>query len=490
MQKIARRDFIKYSIITGSAALIGGRKFTAASYSQVPGANDQIRIAIVGFNSKGKQHIEEFYKVPGVKIVALCDVDKDILEREAALFRARGETVTMCQDVRKILDDKNIDALVIATPNHWHSLLGIWACQAGKDVYVEKPVSHNVWEGRQLVNAARKYNRIVQSGTQNRSDTGLREAMAYIKEGNLGKIQWAYGLWYKQRFGIGMVTTPQIPPANIDFNLWTGPAEMKPLMRKNVHYDWHWFWNTGNGDLANTGVHQIDDCRFMLGDPGYPKRVMSFGSRFAFDDNAETPNTHLAVFEFASAPPIIIEIRNLPMKKGMTTMDHFRGVRDGGNIIQCENGYFAGGRGGGWIYDNDNKKIIQFPGDGGGSHGANFIDAVRSRKSSELHSEIIQGHISSAYCHFANISWRLGEQRSPEAIKEQLSGNQVALDGFERVLGHLTANEIDLQKTPITCGPWLEIDAEKEKVKGKLARQANKQLSRKYRKPFVVPKKV
>lgn len=490
MRKIARREFIKYSIITGTAAVMSAGKFTASSYSQIAGANDQIRIGIVGFNSKGKQHIEEFLHVPGVKIVALCDVDKNLLEREAALFKERGETVTTSQDARRLLDDKNIDALVIATPNHWHSLLGIWACQAGKDVYVEKPVSHNVWEGRQLVKAARKYNRIVQSGTQNRSDTGLREALAYIKEGNLGKIQWAYGLWYKQRFSIGNVTTPQTPPANIDFDLWTGPAKMEPLMRKNVHYDWHWFWNTGNGDLANTGVHQIDDCRFMLGDPGLPKRVMSLGGRFGFDDNAETPNTHMAVFEFESTPPIIIEIRNLPMKKGMTTMDHLRGVRDGGNIIQCEHGYFAGGRGGGWIYDNNHEKIKQYPGDGGGGHGANFIDAMRSRKSSDLHSEIEQGHLSSAYCHMANISWRLGKALPQEEMKAEIAGNQDALAAYERIINHLAANEIDLQKTPIIMGPWLQVNAEKEKLQGKHSRAANKYLSRKYRKPFVVPKKV
>jgi len=489
MKNIARRDFIKYSLISGAASMLPVACNTASSKARIIGANDTVRAAVVGFNSKGAQHIEVFRNLPGVRIVALCDVDRDILNREAAKFTERNEKVETYVDVRKLLENKNIDVVVIATPNHWHSLIAIWACQAGKDVYLEKPVSHNIWEGRKVIEAARKYNRIVQSGTQNRSDTGLREGVNYIKEGNLGKILWTYGLWYKKRESIGNVDGPQKIPEQIDYNLWTGPAKFEPLMRKNLHYDWHWFWNTGDGDMANIGVHQIDDCRFAMSDPGLPKRVLSLGGRFNFNDNAETPNTQLALFEFESAPHMIIETRNLPMKKGVKAMDHLRGVRMG-NIIQCENGYFAGGRGGGWAYDNDNKKIKQFPGDGGGGHQANFIKAVRDRNSNELHSDILQGHISSVLCHMANISYRLGRNISPNQIKEILQQDPEAASAYDRILNHLAANEINLQKTPLTLGPWLDVDIEKEQFIGDFGKAANQYISRTYRKPFVVPKKV
>ena len=488
MKKITRRHFIKYSVMTGAATAISSTMNTT-SYARILGANDEIRVAVVGFNSKGAQHIKQFREIPGVRIVALCDVDKDIVEREAARFAETNDKVDKYTDMRKVLDDKNIDVVVIATPNHWHSLAAIWAIQAGKDVYVEKPISHNIWEGRKVIEAARKYNRIVQSGTQNRSDIGLRGAYDYIKAGNLGKILWTHGLWYKKRESIGRVRGAQPIPSQVDYDLWTGPAKLMPLLRKNLHYDWHWFWNTGNGDMANIGVHQIDDCRFILDDPDLPTRVFSFGGRFNFDDNAETPNTQFAYFEFESAPPMIIETRNLPMKAGINAMNHVRGVR-AGNIIQCEHGYFAGGRGGGWIYDNDNKKIKQFPGDGGGGHQANFIDAVRSRNKDELHSEILQGHISSVLCHMANISYCLGKETPAEQIKEVCQQDKQASDTFEKIQSHIQANEINLQKTPLTLGPWLDVDIKKEKFKGEFGKQANKYVSREYRKPFVVPKKV
>ncbi len=489
MKKITRRDFVRTTLITGAASVLPVAMNSKSSYARILGANDEIRVAIVGFNSKGAQHIGVFHNIPGVRIVALCDVDKDVLNREAAKFAERNEKVEKYTDVRKLLDNKNIDVVVIATPNHWHSLIVIWACQAGKDVYVEKPISHNIWEGRKVVEAARKYNRIVQAGTQNRSDTGFREAYTYIKEGNLGKILWTYGLWYKKRESIGRVDKPQPVPPQIDYNLWTGPAKLVPLMRKKLHYDWHWFWNTGNGDMANIGVHQIDDCRFILDNPDLPKRVISLGGRFNFDDNAETPNTQLAVFEFESAPPMYIETRNLPMKKGINAMDHIRGVR-AGNIIQCEHGYFGGGRGGGWVFDNNHKKIKQFPGDGGGGHQANFIDAVRSRKRENLHADILQGHLSSVLCHIANISYRLGKETPSELINELFQQDKQASEAYERIQNHLEANEVDLLKTPVTLGPWLEIDSKKEKFKGEFGKAANKYVSRKYRKPFVVPKKV
>jgi hypothetical protein len=264
---------------------------------------------------------------------------------------------------------------------------------------------------------------------------------------------------------------------------------MGPLMRKNLHYDWHWVWSTGNGDMANLGAHQIDDCRWAVGQSGLPRRVISLGGRFGYVDDGETPNTQIAIYDYEPAP-IIIEIRGLPRAKGTTGMDHCRGIRSG-NIIQCENGYFAGGRGGGWAYDNDAKKLRQFKGDGGGGHQANFIRAMRSRKAGELNADILEGHISGALCHMANISYRLGRKSTPERITETIGDNKQALETFERIQAHLAANEVDLEKTPITLGPWLNVNCEKESFVGDFpTRWANELLKRTYRQPFVVPERI
>ena len=489
MRGITRRDFMKGSMAAGAALALQGYAASPSPFSRVRGANEDIRMAVVGFRSKGAQHIGVFDKLDGVRVVALCDPDREILSREVAKFKEHNQKVDEYADVRKLLDDKKIDAVVTGSPNHWHALITVWACQAGKDVYVEKPASHNVWEGQKMIEAARKHGRIVQVGTQNRSDVGLRAAIEYIRQSNLGKILWVHGLWFKRRPSIGRVSGPVKVPSHIDYNLWTGPAPLVPLMRERLHYDWHWVWSTGNGDMGNLGAHQIDDCRWAAGYSGLPRRVMSVGGRFGYVDDGETPNTQLVIFDYKPAP-IIIEIRGLPREKGLRQMDHYRGIRSG-NIIQCEHGYFAGGRGGGWAYDNDGKKIKQFPGDGGGGHQANFIKAMRSRKVNDLNADIVEGHLSAALCHMANISYQLGQQSSPEQIKEIIRGNKEALETFERLQAHLAANEVDLKKTPAVLGPWLKWDLGKEKFVGDFpARWANELLRREYREPFVVPEKV
>ncbi|MGH7959210.1 MAG: Gfo/Idh/MocA family protein, partial [Opitutaceae bacterium] len=419
MKTRTRREFLKTSLAGGSAALLLHHR-GAAAVAKSGSANGDIRMAIVGFRGKGAGHIERFRKLPGVRVVALCDVDREVLALNVKKFTDRGEKVAAYVDYRKLLEDSSIDAVAIATPNHWHSLMSIWACQAGKDVYVEKPISHNVWEGRKAVEAAVKYNRIVQAGTQSRSDEALQEAFAYIQAGKLGKIQWVRGLCYKERGSIGKTSGPQQVPSHIDYDLWSGPAPLDPPRRNSptrgpIHYDWHWFWNYGGGDIANQGIHEMDMCRWVLGQKGFPSAVMSFGGRFGYEDDAETPNTQIAVYDYEPAP-LIFEVRGRPRKTGENAMDAYRGIRVG-LTVQCEGGYFAGGANGGGVYDSAGKKMKQFSSSGGEGHGANFIAAMRSRKTSDLTAPVEVGHVSSALCHLGNISYRLGKNTANEAIK-------------------------------------------------------------------------
>lgn len=476
MKRVTRRAFVKGSMVTGLSL--------ALPFSRVRGANDDIRVAVVGIRGQGSNHINWFHEIPGVRVVAICDADKRFLDREEKKFEERNESVKTYVDCRKLLEDKSIDAVIAATPNHWHALVTVWACQAGKDVYVEKPVSHNIWEGRQMVKAARKYNRIVQSGTQRRSDEGLQEAIQYIKEGNLGKILIVRGIVYVRRGSIGKIDRPQPVPETIDYDLWTGPAPLVPLMRKNLHYDWHWVWPTGNGDFGNNGIHFTDTCRWVLGKNALAPRVMSIGGRFGYIDDGETPNTQIAFLDYKPVP-IIFEVRGLPRAKDDPAMDAYREIR-AGMVVQCEHGYFAGG----WAYDNAGNKIKQFKRTGGRGHHANFIEAVRSRKVGDLNADILEGHLSSALCHMGNISYRLGKETSRHEVMEVIKGNKEMIDTFERFQEHLLVNAVNVTETPRILGPWLEIDPYSEKFVGEFNEQANELVSREYREPFVVPDQV
>jgi predicted dehydrogenase len=479
MKRITRRNFLKGSLASCAAF--------AVPFSRARGANDDIRAAVIGIGGQGANHINWLREIPGVRVVAICDADKSFLSREEKKFADRNEKVDTYNDCRKLLEDKSINAVSTATPNHWHALVTVWACQAGKDVYVEKPVSHNIWEGRKMVEAARKYNRIVQSGTQRRSDEGLQEAVKYIQQGNLGKILFVRGIIYVRRDSIGKVTGPQPIPPSVDYNLWCGPASMEPLMRKNLHYDWHWVWPTGNGDFGNNGIHFMDVCRWVLDKNVLAPRVVSIGGRFGYIDDGQTPNTQIVFLDYKPVP-IIFEVRGLPRAKGDPAMDDYRGIR-GGLVVQCENGYFAGGDGG-WAYDNAGKKIKQFVGSGGSGHHANFIKAVRSRKTSDLTADILEGHLSSALCHLGNVSYRLGKMSSPDEIMEVVKGDKEMLDSFERFREHLSANGVDIRKTPAILGPYLTMDVETEKFIGQFSDQANALSTRNYREPFVIPEQI
>jgi predicted dehydrogenase len=440
---------------------------------------------------RGRQLIARFREVPGVRIAALCDVDQAILDHEWQPFKEGGEKVAAYRDLRKVLDDKTIDAVAIATPNHWHALATIWACQAGKDVYVEKPFSYNIWEGRQMVAAARKYGRMVQVGTQRRSSGVLREAIEYLQSGQLGPLRSAHAIVYRGRDGIGKSAGPTPVPATVDYDLWCGPAPKTPPARRQLHYDWHWFWSTGNGEIGNNGAHMIDICRWALGQNKPAPRALSIGGRFAWGDDGETPNTQIAFLDYQEAP-LVCEIRNLRTNKDPRAMGTFRG-NNRGMVIVCEGGSFAGDSSGGTFQDHQGRKIKQIK-DGRKAqalevdHVSNFVAAVRSRKADSLNAEALEGHLSADCSHLANISFRLGRQAPPEAILEMIRDNQELSDAVERCREHLRANGVDLAATPAVLGPWVTFDPDQERFIGAFAAQANALSQRNYRQPFVVPR--
>jgi predicted dehydrogenase len=459
------------------------------------GANSDIRIGIVGVGSKvkiggkGKQDLRKFRNYPGVRIAALCDVDRRILDAEVAECAKHHEKVAAYTDVRALLDDEGVDAIIVTTPNHWHALASIWACQAGKDAYVQKPASHNIFEGRKMVEAARKYGRIVQCTNNSRSPTGFREALAYVRAGNIGRIRCIYGLNYKARPGIGKVPGPQPVPGELDYNLWSGPAPVAPLMRKHLHYDWHWDWRYGNGDLGNMGIHFMDGCRMAVGVDHLPKRVLSIGGRFGYDDDGETPNTQVIFLDYEEAP-VVFEVRGLPRDKAAQAgnwgrnMDTFRGIGMG-VVVLCEGGCQVNNK----VFDPKGTLIREFQ-PSTEEVGANFLAAVRSRKAADLVADIEEGHLSAALVHMGNTSYRLGTTVSDDQVRERIDGRKDLAGSYARFVEHLGANGIDLGKTPATLGPMLTMDPATERFAGDFSEEANALAHPVYRQPFVVPEKV
>lgn len=503
MKNFTRRNFLKTATVSAAALSLD-----ALSWARAAGANEDIRVAQIGFRSQGAGHISTLSKMKGVRLVGLCDVDQQVLSKKATELGGGIQTYT---DIRKLLENKDIDAVSIAAPNHWHALATVWACQAGKDVYVEKPASHDLLEGRRMVEAARKYKRIVQCGTQCRSSVGLQQAVQYVREGKLGKIIRARGFCYKARKSIGTVNGPQAVPDYINYDLWCGPAPADLPMRNGsfgpVHYDWHWFWSYGNGDYGNQGPHQVDIARWFLGEEAIAPFVLAIGGRLGYTDSAETPNT-LTVYHGYKIP-MIFEVRGLPKSKESQTagwqMDNYKRVGVG-NVIDCEHGYVViPSYTEAIIYDNSGKEITRFDGkakkstaedvktptglsaESGGHHG-NWIKAVRSRKVTELNADILEGHLSAGLMHTGNISYRLGARKSPGEVKEALRDDKAYAESVDRMMGHLEANGVDLANDKLQVGLPLKVDPKKEWFIGNDA--ANQLVSRNYRAPFVVPNKV
>ncbi|HLJ53426.1 MAG TPA: Gfo/Idh/MocA family oxidoreductase [Chthonomonadaceae bacterium] len=481
MNGISRRRFLEQSLLAAAAgmAAAGGAESVAAADPRVRRvmANDKIRIAVIGFNGRGMNHIDSYLGKSDVEIVALCDADEKVLNRGlAAVEKKSGKRPTGYQDIRKLLENGDVDAVSIATPNHWHSLAGIWAMQHGKDVYVEKPVSHNVREGRILVEVAHKTGKICQAGTQSRSNKACQDAMEYIHSGKIGKVTLSRGLCYKRRQSIGKVAGDQPVPEGVDYDLWLGPAPQKPVHRQRFHYDWHWFWDYGAGDLGNQGIHQMDIARWALNRDTLPNGVMSVGGRFGYVDDGETPNTELSFFDYGDAQ-LIFEVRGLKT-------DPYKGASIG-NIVYGTDGYvvFTDSYGKAAAFDNAGNRVQDFT--GGGDHFGNFLEAVRSRKREHLHAEITDGHLSSALCHLGNISYRLGSPQPFSTKSKAFGDNKEAYETFGRMEEHLAANGLTLSDTSYMVGPSLTINPHHETFEHNA--KASALLTREYRSGFAVP---
>lgn len=397
------------SFLMGSAAAMSSA--FAATTTKSP--SDTVRVACVGLRGRGKTHLKAYTTLPNVDLVAVCDIDDSVLAEGAKTVEAaRQKAPATYTDLRKLLEDKSIDVISIATPNHQHTLQTIWSCQAGKDVYVEKPCSHDMFEAKQIVAAARKYDRIVQQGSQTRSGSAAQEAVQKMRDGLIGEVYMARGLCFKWRKSIGH--TPEEPvPAGVGYDLWLGPAPKHAFTKNRFHYNWHWFWDYGNGDLGNQGIHEVDIARWGLG-VRYPTKVSAMGGHFMFDDDQETPNTISCNYEFDGTDGkkklMTFEVRHWMTNHEADIHEFDQSVKSNtvGNIFYGSNGYLAID---GYVkYDSWIGKNAE-PGPsakGGGDHFANFIDAVRSRRRQDLTAEIEEGAISTTLVHLANISYKLG----------------------------------------------------------------------------------
>jgi predicted dehydrogenase len=442
-----RRDFLKAGAVAAAGLLRPDRAM---------GSNDRVRVAIVGLRGRGFDHIKTYHGIPGVEIAALCDIDESVIRmRLQDLEKIDAPAPKTYGDYRKLLEDKSIDAVSIATPNHWHSLMAIWACQAGKDVYVEKPLSHTWWEGKQLVAAVNKYNRIVQHGTQCRSSVGVKQAVQHLRDGLVGDVYMARGLCYKWRDTIGKKPIEAVP-AGVNYDLWLGPAPDLGFTRNRFHYNWHWFWDTGNGDVGNQGIHEMDTARWGLG-VKFPTKVSAMGAHVMFDDDQQTPNLLSCNFEFdgpdskrrilqfevrhwitnneaeigkfgkSSVPPAGLSATAKPASSKADPLGSPSAKKNTiGNIYYGPKGYLA-------IQDYDTYRTwlgeAAEPGpsgQGGERHFANFIDCVRSRKKEDLGAPVEEGHISCTMVHLANVSYRLGRTLNFDPKTEQVIGDEEA----------------------------------------------------------------
>ncbi|MEZ6045879.1 MAG: Gfo/Idh/MocA family oxidoreductase [Planctomycetaceae bacterium] len=478
MTKQSRREFLENSMFATAAAYAASSAMTQplmAANKQAKGPNETLSVVVVGINGRGNSHIGGFIGSSDTEIVALVDPDEQVLNKRADEIQEKtGKRPAVYTDLRKAYVVPAIVFVSIATPNHWHALSAIWAVQAGKHVYVEKPVSHNVSEGRRMVEAARKYGKIMQTGTQSRSMQGTLDVMDFMHQGGIGTINLARGLCYKRRKEIGAKGEYEVP-SHIDYDLWSGPAPLQPLTRPRLHYDWHWQFAYGNGDLGNQGIHQMDLARWGLGVSGLGKSVQSYGGRLGYSDAGDVANTQVSIHNYGDKS-LVFEVRGLETN---AYMDAKVGV-----IYYGSEGYVVQpSYDGAVVFDLDGKEVKRFS--AGGNHFQNFIDAVRANDHTILNADIEEGHYSSALCHLGNISYRLGESMTVAAAGERLEGNTENQETIARFTQHLKDNGLEGESTSIYLGPVLSLEG--EEFTGDLATEANPMLTREYRKGFEVP---
>ncbi|MDZ7617564.1 MAG: Gfo/Idh/MocA family oxidoreductase [Patescibacteria group bacterium] len=493
MSRLSRRQFLSDSAIAAAALAVGtgvaSNAVTAVAADGAAPANDKLAVMICGVRSRGRDHIQSFAQNRDCYVKYICDVDEAIGQERVNDHEKRfGYRPTFIRDLREGLDDESLDIVSIATTNHWHALAAIWAMQAGKDVYVEKPVSHNIFEGQRLVEAARKYKRICQTGTQSRSLEGDISAVEDIQRGLIGEVKLARGLCYNRRKAIGEKGVYE-PLNSVDYDLWVGPGPMQPVTRPRFHYDWHWQYQWGNGDINNQGVHQMDIARWGLGIDSLSDSVISYGGRLGYVDAGDTANTQVAIHKFGDKT-IVFEVRGLeagPMFEAKI-----------GDIFYGTEGILAMGNwGNGFAMDRDGKVVKRFGQNVEGApyavgtidHVQNFVDVVKSRNLSDLHADVREGHLSAGLGHAATISYRLGRKASVGEVKEAIEAFGGADDNpetLQRTIAHLKDNGVNVDETPMTLGPVLCMDAKDEVFIDNDT--ANAMLTREYRKGFEVPK--
>ncbi|MHB8901839.1 MAG: Gfo/Idh/MocA family protein [Thermoguttaceae bacterium] len=473
--RTSRRDFL-----AATAATI------LSSTCRAAGPNEAVRVALLGAGWRGGQLIPQLAGIPAVRIVSVCDPDSRRAAEQAGqvgkltgIASARVET-----DLRRVIDNDAVDAVISATPNHWHALAAIWACEAGKHVYSEKPLAHSLWESRQMVAAATKYDRIAQCGTHRRSFPNIRAIMERIRAGEFGRVVRARVVTRKFRESIGKRPAPMPIPAEVDYNLWAGPAPMTPVYRNELHYDWHWMWETGNGELANNGSHMLDLARWALGEETLAPAVTALGGRFAWDDAGETPNALIAYYDYRPAP-LIAEVYNLAEKPGARTAGEYEGLQHGA-VIECEEATVLCANHV-EVRDRAGKTVERHVEKEGSLHTANFIDAVRGGSAEKLTCPLSTGHTTCGLALQGNISYLLGspgEQRLDEALRQS---DPETRDTVDRMLGHLDDLGLKSSRSQMIVGPTLAFDPQSERFTGSRADEANRLLRRpSYREPFVV----
>ncbi len=466
MTRPTRRQFIRKSALAaGASAVVCSPRSTAG----VLGANDRFRVAIAGLKGRGNGHIDGFAGLKNVEVAYLVDPDERVLEAaRARLEKKTGGTpkVKLVKDIRKALDDPGIDAISLATPNHWHSLMTIWGAQAGKHVYVEKPMSHDIAEGRSAVEARKKYGVVIQHGTQRRSDPRLAGLHEAIRSGKWGRLAVSYGYACKPRGGIGH-KKPSPPPDHLDWNLWKGPAAIDQYHDNFVHYNWHWFWVTGNGELNNQGTHQLDMALWAIDDDQtHAVRAMALGGRFQWDDQGQTPNTLFGIAEFPNRQWVFFNVRNVNYKGYQKQVENEYYFEDGGRIIR------------GVYYPKDSSKgeKVNVPNGSvtpGGCFGS-FVNACRAGKPEMANGGVLDAHYGCVLGHLMNNSYRLGKKVPFNARAGRFGDNEKAAGHFMK-LHEIMKNGVGLpeDKAHYTVGPWLTFDPKTEKFTGDHAAEAN-----------------